>query len=159
MSAIIRGRDTRAGRDEAPAAWKGEAATPNPLAWPAPSMERATPAALPIPASAPQRRGALSAGLLLWLVVYTLLNVGDLLSTYVGLQAGLHEANPLMSNLLAQNGFGALIAYKLVVIVAVVAGAIALYRMRPRAAFLTVHICNGLVFLAVFLNVAQMLVR
>jgi hypothetical protein len=100
-----------------------------------------------------------SLSLALWLVVYTLLNVGDLLSTYLGLQAGLREANPLMSNLLAQDGFGALIAYKLIVIVAVVAGALTLFRMHPRAAYFTVHICNGLVFLAVFLNVAQMLLR
>ncbi len=116
---------------------------------------------LPLQARAPvrTRAAALSPWLALWLVVYVLLNVGDLVSTYLGLHAGLHEANPLMSGLLTHSGFGTLIAYKLVVIVAVVGGAIALLRMHPRAAYLTVHVCNGLVFLAVFLNIAQMLLH
>jgi hypothetical protein len=102
---------------------------------------------------------AMSPALAGWLVVYALLNVGDLVSTYLGLAAGLHEANPLMSGLLTRFGFGALIAYKLVVIVAVVAGAMALFRMHPRAAYLTVHVCNVLVFAAVALNVLQMFIR
>jgi hypothetical protein len=153
MSTIISGRDTRAGRDKAGAAWKRDAlpsARPTAQPWSAPGDQLSAPRG---------RRAILSAALVLWLVVYTLLNVGDLLSTYFGLQAGLHEANPLMGGLLAQNGFGALITYKLVVVVAVVGGAIALYRMHPRAAYLTVHVCNVLVFLAVILNVAQMLLH
>jgi hypothetical protein len=136
------------------------AVKPWPRAQPPRGSERPVAVSLPLQASAPVRtRTALRPSLVLWLMVYLLLNVGDLVSTYLGLQAGLHEANPLMSGLLAQNGFGALIAYKLVVIVAVVGGAIALLRMHPRAAYLTVHVCNSLVFLAVFLNVAQMLLR
>ena len=137
------------------------AVKPWPRAQPPRAPERPVAASLPLQASAPvrTRAAAFSLSLAIWLVVYLLLNVGDLVSTYLGLQAGLHEANPLMSGLLAQNGFGALIAYKLVVIVAVVGGAIALLRMHPRAAYLTVHVCNSLVFLAVFLNVAQMLLR
>jgi hypothetical protein len=105
------------------------------------------------------RSRALTPLLAFWLLVYTLLNAGDLMSTYVGLQAGLREANPLMSSLLVERGFGALIAYKLVVIVAVVAGATVLHRMHPRAAYITVAVCNSLVFLAVALNVGQMLLR
>lgn len=165
MSTIISGRQRGAGRDEARTAWGRDEASmahPTARAWPARSHETPEARSRPLSDALPaprQRRGILSASLLLWLVVYVLLNVGDLLSTYFGLLAGLHEANPLMSGLLAQSGFGALIAYKLVVIVAVVAGAIALYRMHPRAAYLTVHVCNGLVFLAVLLNVAQMLVH
>ena len=137
-----------------------------PAAKPWPRVEQPRASQRPHAASLPQRtrhsartHAAVRPSLVLWLVVYVLLNVGDLVSTYVGLRAGLREANPLMSGLLAQSGFGALIAYKLAVIVAVVGGAIALIRMHPRAAYLTVHVCNGLVFLAVFLNVAQMLLR
>jgi hypothetical protein len=133
-----------------------------PAAKPWPRVEQPRAAQRPLAASLPTRARphvAVRPSLVLWLLVYILLNVGDLVSTHLGLQAGLREANPLMSGLLAQSGFGALIAYKLVVIVAVVGGAIALIRMHPRAAYLTVHVCNGLVFLAVFLNVAQMLLR
>jgi hypothetical protein len=136
------------------------AAKPWPRAQQPRVSQRPLAASLPLQArSSVRTRGAVRPSLVLWLVVYVLLNVGDLVSTYVGLQAGLHEANPLMSGLLAQSGFGALIAYKLVVIVAVVGGAIALLRMHPRAAYLTVHVCNSLVFLAVFLNGAQMLLH
>ncbi len=115
------------------------------------------PTAAPI--ATPAHRGLLTPALVLWLLVYTLLNAGDLFSTYLGLQLGLREANPLMSGLLMQGGFGALIAYKLVVIFAVVGGAFALFRMHPRAAYLTVYACNILVFLAVVANVAQMAMR
>lgn len=111
------------------------------------------------PMAARVRRGLLTPALALWLVVYALLNASDLISTYLGLQLGLREANPLMGGLLLQEGFGALIAYKLVVIFAVIGGAFALYRMHPRAAYITVCACNILVFLAVAANVAQMAMR
>jgi hypothetical protein len=169
MSTITSGRGTHAGQNELRRSWERGEALELPAARPWPqepqvAQTRPVAASSPIVPAAPVKsvparmnRASVRPSLVLWLVVYTLLNVGDLASTYLGLQAGLHEANPLMSGLLAQSGFGALIAYKLVVIVAVVGGAVALYRMRPRAAYITVHICNILVFLAVFLNVAQML--
>ena len=118
-------------------------------------------AAQPVAASmpTPARRGLMAPALGLWLVIYALLNAGDLISTYLGLQLGLREANPFMSGLLLQEGFGALIAYKLIVIFAVIGGALALYRMHPRAAYITVYACNLLVFLAVAANVAQMVMR
>lgn len=137
----------RTGQQELRAAWQHVELPSSAAAQGAPTM----PAA--------RARRLLTPALAFWLVVYALLNLGDLASTYLGLQLGLREANPLMSGLLVQNGFGALIAYKLVVIVAVIGGAFALYRMHPRAAFITVFVCNFLVFLAVAANVAQMALR
>jgi hypothetical protein len=91
----------------------------------------------------------------LWLSVYVALNLGDLISTYVGLHSGLHEGNPLMGSLLREHGFGALIVYKVLVIVAVVAGLQVLRHRHARLAGITLAICNVLVGLAVLLNLLQ----
>lgn len=103
-------------------------------------------------------RAAVVGGMSLLVVcemLYALLNVGDLVSTYVGLHVGLSEGNPLMHSLLGITGFGGLIAYKMLVTVVVVLGLNILYRWQPRVAYLTVWLCNGLTLAAVVLNIAQ----
>jgi hypothetical protein len=154
MSTMISGRNSAAPREDEYQAWERDEVARLSAA---PRWDETRP--LDTRVAVPTRARMLTPALTFWLVVYALLNVGDLVSTYLGLAAGLREANPLMSGLLMHFGFGALIAYKLVVIVAVVAGAMALFRMHPRAAYLTVHVCNALVFAAVALNVVQMLMR
>lgn len=93
--------------------------------------------------------------LVVWEVLYALLNVGDLVSTWVGLRAGLSEGNPLMHNLLGVTGFGGLIGYKVLVTVVVVLGVGILHRWQPRVAHLTIWMCNVLTLAAVLLNVLQ----
>jgi uncharacterized protein DUF5658 len=160
MSTITGGRRGPAKADESRQAWQTrQSRTTLPLAA---SWAGGHPRAMSAGARrgfAPRRRAAFSPALVGWLFVYALLNVGDLASTYLGLRAGLREANPLMSGLLLRHGFGALVVYKLVVILAVVGGAVVLHRMHPHAASITVHVCNVLVFLAVALNIAQMTLR
>ncbi len=135
------------------------------MPWP-PAIKPPSLRALPTPyqeASRPVARGQasqriwqrMSAWLWVWLAVYVSLNVGDLASTYVGLHSGLHEGNPLMRTLLDQHGFGALIVYKVIVVVAVAVGLGALYRRHPRLAGVTLAVCNVLVGLAVVANLVQ----
>ncbi|MEO7003504.1 MAG: DUF5658 family protein [Ktedonobacterales bacterium] len=93
--------------------------------------------------------------LILWELLYALLNVGDLTSTYIGLHVGLSEGNPLMHNLLGVTGFGGLIAYKMFVTVAVIAGLWQINRWHPRVAHVTIWLCNALTLAAVVLNIAQ----
>lgn len=93
--------------------------------------------------------------LLLLIGLFVLLNVGDLLSTYLALGIGMREGNPLMSALLARFGFGALIGYKLMVIAVVGIGVVALRQTHPRLARITIIACDALVLLAVLLNVIQ----
>jgi hypothetical protein len=162
MSTIMSSQSAAAKRNGAHPGWKRRDTLSSPAIWPIPDQAAAhEPRGVARSATRALRpRGrALTPLLAFWLVVYTLLNVGDLMSTYAGLHAGLREANPLMSGLLAQNGFGALVAYKLVVIFAVVGGAAVLHRMHPRAAHITVGVCNTLVCSAVALNVWQMLLH
>lgn len=89
--------------------------------------------------------------------LFALLNAMDLLSTFVGLRHGLHEGNPLMSGLLDRFGFGALIAYKAVVVWAVGLGIRLLHTFHLGLAWATIWICNALVFGVVVLNVTQYL--
>lgn len=93
--------------------------------------------------------------LVLWLGLFVLLNIGDLVSTYVALGIGMREGNPLMSSLLQHYGFASLIVYKVAVVVVVGGGVLLLRRYHPRLAQVTLYVCNALVFLAVFLNVLQ----
>src|SRR5262245_19171663 len=95
--------------------------------------------------------------LLALVALFAVLNAADLLSTYVGLRHGLHEGNPLMSKLLEQFGFGALIIYKVVVIWAVAAGVRLLQTFRYSVARATIWTCNALVFGVVLLNLVQYL--
>lgn len=90
-----------------------------------------------------------------WIGLFVLLNIGDLVSTYLALGIGMREGNPLMSSLLQHYGFAALILYKVVVVVIVGGGVLLLRRYHPRLAQITLYVCNALVFLAVFLNVLQ----
>lgn len=96
-------------------------------------------------------------GMLLPLLVtlFAVLNAGDLLSTFMGLASGMREGNPLMNILLVQYGFGALILYKVVVIVAVGAGVLFLSTFHRRIAHVTIWVCNLLVLGVVFSNLMQ----
>ena len=89
------------------------------------------------------------------LVLFALLNFGDLATTYVGLLHGLNEGNPLMSHLLARYGFGALIADKVVVIAAVSCGAFVLRRFSSRMSHVVALVCDSLVMLVVLSNIIQ----
>jgi hypothetical protein len=112
------------------------------------------------PALSPRTAGhSRAAGryLMALVVLFAVLNAADLLSTFVGLHLGLHEGNPLMSGLLEHFGFGALIAYKLVVIGAVALGIRLLRSLHYSVARFTIWSCNTLVFCVVLLNVAQYL--
>ncbi len=102
------------------------------------------------------RRRAWKAQLLVAsLFLYAVINMADLLSTYIGLEHGLHEGNPLMSHLLVTYGFGALIAYKIFVVGVVSGGVLILRNAHPYVARVTVVICNLLVAGAVVLNIMQ----
>lgn len=92
-------------------------------------------------------------------VLFVLLNLADLISTFVGLQSGLHEGNPLMSALLSRYGFSALVLYKLIVIAAVAVGVRMLRSFRISVARVTIVICNLLVLAVVVANVAQYFLR
>jgi hypothetical protein len=96
-----------------------------------------------------------SSTLAIWLVLFVVLNIGDLVSTYVALNIGMREGNPLMSLLLQHYQFGALIVYKALVVAVVSIGVLAMRRFHPRLARITILVCNVLVFLAVFLNILQ----
>lgn len=89
------------------------------------------------------------------LALFAVLNIGDIVSTYIGLAGGMREGNPLMSTMLAHYGFGALIVYKAVVIVAVTAGIYVLRAFHTSIATITICICNALVLGVVILNVVQ----
>ncbi|WIG58359.1 MAG: hypothetical protein OJF49_001105 [Ktedonobacterales bacterium] len=89
------------------------------------------------------------------LALFAVLNIGDLVSTFVGIQGGMREGNPLMSALLTHYGFGALIVYKALVIVAVTVGISMLRNLHALAALITLWVCNLLVFFVVVMNVVQ----
>jgi Domain of unknown function (DUF5658) len=102
---------------------------------------------------APARTGGIP--LLVWLGIFGLLNGVDILSTWVGLANGMREGNPLMDALLGNYGFGALIGYKLAVVVAVSAGVLLLRSFSSHIARVTIRICAVLVALVVLTNVLQ----
>lgn len=89
------------------------------------------------------------------LALFAVLNIGDLVSTFIGLQGGMREGNPLMNALLTHYGFGALIFYKVLVIVAVTAGIYVLRAFHTKIATLTIWVCNALVLGVVIMNVVQ----
>jgi hypothetical protein len=105
--------------------------------------------------SAPRRARRDSFLSLFWLVVFAVLNTFDLITTYVDLQAGMREGNPLMRALLYQNGFSALIIYKVLMVFVVSAGILILNRTYPVLARGALAVCNGLVFLVVLSNFIQ----
>ncbi len=89
------------------------------------------------------------------LALFAVLNLGDLASTYLGLASGMREGNPLMSTLLGHYGFGALIVYKALVILAVTGGVYLLRSFHLKIAHVTIWVCNALVFAVVVLNLVQ----
>lgn len=93
--------------------------------------------------------------LALGLMGYALLNLGDLITTRIGLTMGLHEGNPLMNRLLAAYGFDALIFYKVLVVILVTLGITYLTRHHQRVAVATLLLCSLLVGFAVVSNLAQ----
>lgn len=95
----------------------------------------------------------------LWLCVFALLNLGDLLSTYAGLHNGMREGNPLVSGMMAQYGFASLVAYKAFVVLAVTFGVLWLRGLHSSVARVTLTICNALVLVVVLLNVTQFALR
>ncbi|HEY7781291.1 MAG TPA: DUF5658 family protein [Ktedonobacterales bacterium] len=101
------------------------------------------------------RARQITPALYIWLTLFFVLNIADLVSTYVALGIGMREGNPLMSTLLSHYGFAALIAYKVAVILVVTIGVVLLRRFNPRMAKITIVVCNVLVFAAVFLNILQ----
>lgn len=87
--------------------------------------------------------------------LYIALNLGDVVSTYLGLRRGLVEGNPLMATLLAHDGFDALIIYKFTIMVVALLGLWLLNGWSARAAHTAARICNVVVALVVMLNFAQ----
>ena len=114
---------------------------------------------IPLPTTQRQthsmRHSALPVLLTVALALFAILNIADLASTFIGLQHGLREGNPLMSGLLMRFGFGALIAYKFAVIALVSGGVYILHAYHARISLLTITICNALVFAVVLLNLVQ----
>ncbi len=104
---------------------------------------------------APRQQRWLRFSDLLWLALFMVLNAFDLLTTYIDLQAGLREGNPLMRTLLQQEGFGALIFYKILMVLVVSAGILLLHRGYPKLAHITLGICNMLVLAVVISNLIQ----
>jgi positive regulator of sigma E activity len=96
-----------------------------------------------------------SPGLAIWLGLFVVLNIADLVSTELALNVGMQEGNPLMSALLHRYGFPALIVYKLGVILVVGVGVLLLRRYHRRLAGITLLVCNILVLVAVLLNIIQ----
>ncbi len=134
--------------------------------WTTQPLPRALPTAVsrpfvvtrPSPSRAVRRRAALPihGGVLPLLVaIFAVLNAGDLASTFLGLQNGMREGNPLMGALLSSYGFGALILYKIMVIVAVGAGVIFLRIFHRRVAHVTIWVCDLLVLGVVISNLMQ----
>jgi len=92
---------------------------------------------------------------LFWLALFAILNAFDLITTYIDLHAGMREGNPLMRALLNQNGFGALIFYKALMVIVVSVGILLLSRSYSRLSRITLAICNVLVLAVVLSNFIQ----
>jgi hypothetical protein len=105
--------------------------------------------------SAPRQPRRLLVSALFWLALFAVLNAFDLITTYVDLQAGMREGNPLMRALLDQAGFGALIFYKILMVLVVSAGILTLSRRYPHLAHITLAVCNLLVLAVVLSNFIQ----
>jgi len=114
----------------------------------------ATVATLGAPARA-QAQGCARRALWYQAALYVSLNLGDVVSTYLGLRHGLSEGNPLMGTLLTHDGFGALIVYKIAITLAVLAGLWLLSAWNVRATRVALLISNTLVALVVILNFVQ----
>lgn len=104
---------------------------------------------------APRQGHRASSAHLFWLALFAVLNGLDLLTTYIDLNAGMREGNPLMRVLLLHNGFGALIFYKALMVLVVSAGILLLNRGYPLLARITLAICNVLVLAVVLSNFIQ----
>ncbi len=133
---------------------------PLPRALP-PAVSRPFVVARSAPPRAMIRRASLPihGGVLPLLVaIFAVLNAGDLASTFIGLQSGMHEGNPLMGALLSSYGFGALILYKIMVIVTVGAGVLFLRIFQRRVAHITIWVCDLLVLGVVISNLMQFVV-
>ena len=92
---------------------------------------------------------------LFWLALFAVLNAADLLTTYLDLHVGMREGNPLMRVLLEQDGFGALVFYKALMVVVVSVGILALSRGYPMLSRITLAVCNLLVLVVVLSNFIQ----
>lgn len=88
------------------------------------------------------------------LPLFVLLNVLDVLTSWVDFSLGAQEGNPLIAALLTDLGFGGLILFKIGLVLAVSVGVLTLERLKARrvARFvLSVGVLMGLLW--VFFNV------
>lgn len=88
------------------------------------------------------------------LLAIVLLNALDALTTWYDLQRGAHEGNPLIAPFIAGYGFGALILYKLVIVLAAIGGTLLLERLQaPRLASLILTLGLLYFLVAVLFNI------
>ncbi len=90
------------------------------------------------------------------LAVFAGLNLLDVASTYVALQMGLAEVNPLPSLLLANGGEGAMYLFKIAITLLVIVTVVRLSPYYRRLGY-AVYAANGILALIVLLNTAQAL--
>jgi len=105
--------------------------------------------------SAPRWSWRMAFSSLFWLMLFALLNGCDLITTYIDLHAGMREGNPLMRALLDQDGFSALIFYKVLMVLVVSAGILTLNRRYPVLARTVLIVCNAVVLAVVLSNFLQ----
>lgn len=90
-------------------------------------------------------------------VLLTVLQVGDVISTHLGLQSGMYEANPLAATLMAAIGEGGTYTTKLAWMAAFVFLVCLLATRYPRV-WRAVHAVNVIMSVIVFSNLAQFLI-
>lgn len=88
------------------------------------------------------------------LVAFSVLNVTDMASTWVGLRIGLSEVNPVASALLACSGEGAIFLFKIVASLLAAAMTVKAGRRYERV-WLGLHSGNLLLAIVVFSNLAE----
>lgn len=94
------------------------------------------------------------------LLLFALLNVFDILTTWYDLHLGAHEGNPLAAYILLWAGFGGLILFKLLLVLVVSGGVFLLVRLkayRTAQFILIVALCFG--FLWSGFNILQALLH
>lgn len=94
------------------------------------------------------------------LLVLIVLNALDALTTWIDLQCGAYEGNPLAAPLIAHAGLLILIPYKAIVILAAIVGTLLLERLQARRVLYPVLVFGLLYFLtAVLFNTIGLLLH